>query len=207
MERSTFLLTSSILVILVALGTADALLVERENFPSSSRESSSPTPPPLGGTGTTIASSASSSPTGVKKIEEVDILETVARMGFTAQQTEERSLLTGVIQRNEDVHTFVLLRDNDRAGLISWIETPLVKQYFLILKESLHTLFSPQLKDLLDETQNPAGKPPRNFLTFLDPAISEERLVFVRIRDRLIELHIGRGNEDALFALIEVLSG
>jgi len=77
---------------------------------------------------------------------------------------------------------------------------------FLALKESLHGLFSPDMRDLLDENQAPEGKPPRNFLTFLDPAISEERLVFVRVRERLYEFHIAQAKEDAMYKLVETLT-
>ena len=90
--------------------------------------------------------------------------------------------------------------------MISWLETPDVKILFLALKEALHSSFSPELQDLVDEKQQRRGKPPRELLTFLDPAISEERLAFVRVRDRLYELHIPEGMDDAIFGLIEELT-
>jgi hypothetical protein len=104
------------------------------------------------------------------------------------------------------VTTRVLLMDGDRAGLLAWIETPSVKQVFLVLKESLHILFTPEVRDLLDEVQTTPGKAPRNFLTFRDPGISEERLVFVRVRERLFEFHIAPLKEDAIYKLVEALS-
>lgn len=128
------------------------------------------------------------------------------QLTFTVQETAERSLLSAVVKEPSLVNTRVLLLDGDRAGLLSWIETPNVKQVFLVLKDSLATLFSPEVRDLLDEMQSPEGKPPRNFLTFLDPSLSEERFVFVRIRERLYEFHIATGKDEAMYKLVEELT-
>jgi hypothetical protein len=158
----------------------------------------------------------------VKKYVEKNVLETVAAQGFTAEETGEKSLLSAVVPETSNsatslpsgersseggmVTTRVLLMDGDRAGLLAWIETPSVKQVFLVLKESLHILFTPEVRDLLDEVQTTPGKAPRNFLTFRDPGISEERLVFVRVRERLFEFHIAPLKEDAIYKLVEALS-
>lgn len=130
----------------------------------------------------------------------------MTQLNFTAEETDQLSLLSAVVKESSQVTTRVLLLDGDRAGLVAWIETPDVKQVFLVLKDSLATLFSPEVRDLLDEMQAPAGKPPRNFLTFLDPSLSEERFVFVRIRERLYEFRIAPGKDEAMYQLVEALT-
>lgn len=135
-----------------------------------------------------------------------DPLAIVSQLNFTAEETDQRSLLSAVVKEPSLVTTRVLLQDGDRAGLLAWIETPNVKEVFLVLKDSLATLFSPEVRDLLDEMQAPEGKPPRNFLTFLDPALSEERFVFVRVRERLYEFHIAPGKDEAMYKLVEALT-
>ena len=105
-----------------------------------------------------------------------------------------------------EVHTYALLLHGDRAGLIAWTESAEVKNYFLALKEALHASFSPRVKDLLDETQRIPGKPPRNFLSFLDECLSPERLVFLRVRERLYEIRITEGNDEAIFRAVDELT-
>lgn len=135
-----------------------------------------------------------------------DPLAIAAQLEFTAEETTQLSLLSAVVKEPSLVTTRVLLLNGDRAGLLAWIETPNVKDVFLVLKESLSTLFSPEVRDLLDEMQSPAGKPPRNFLTFLDPNLSEERFVFVRVRERLYEFHIAPGKDETMYKLVEALT-
>lgn len=192
-----------LLLCLAGLGAADAYFVE-SGWPVT--ESPPAIIPPSSSAGSSSSATGGTITGGVKKKAGIDVLETVSSHGFTFENTDERTLVAGVVQNREPVQTRVLLKDGDRAGIISWIETPLVKEYFSTLKESLHPLFSPEVKDLLDEVQRNPGKPPRNFLTFLDPGISEERLVFIRVRDRLFEFHITTGKEDAMYQLIETLT-
>lgn len=142
----------------------------------------------------------------VVKKSGLDPLSIAAQRGFTVEETDQKSLLSAVVRDPSLVTTRVLLLNGDRAGLLSWIETPDVKEVFLVLKESLSTLFSPEVRDLLDELQSPPGSPPRNFLTFLDPSLSEERFVFVRVRERLFELHIAPGKDDVMYPLMEELT-
>ncbi len=136
----------------------------------------------------------------------LDPVTVALQRSFTAEETTQKSLLSAVVKDPSIVETRVLLMNGDRAGLIAWIETPDVKQVFMVLKDSLAALFSTQVRDLLDEMQSPPGSPPRNFLTFLDPALSEERFVFVRIRERLYEFHIAPGKEEVMYQLVEELT-
>jgi len=98
------------------------------------------------------------------------------------------------------------VKDGDRIGLIAWADSPQVKIYLLALKEALHSTFSPEMRDLVDEAQEREGKALRNLLTFLDPAINEERVVFIRIRERLYEFHVAEGKDAVVFDLIETLT-
>ncbi|MBI3331771.1 hypothetical protein HYZ99_02315 [Candidatus Peregrinibacteria bacterium] len=143
---------------------------------------------------------------GVAKRSGPNILEALNVLQITSQNTDTQSLLRRVIPETTPVTTLVLLKDGDRIGLLSWVESPQVKVYFLSLKEALHTSFSPKMSDLADETQKREGKPIRNFLTFLDPGIDPERLVFIRVRDRLYEFHIAEGKDEAMFSLVERLT-
>jgi len=142
----------------------------------------------------------------VVKKSGVDPQTIATQLNFTMEETSQKSLLSAVVRDPSLVTTRILLLDGDRAGLLAWIETPDVKQVFLVLKDSLATLFSPEVRDLLDEVQSPPGKAPRNFLTFLDPQLSEERFVFVRIRERLYEFHIAPGKDEAMYRLMEELT-
>lgn len=144
--------------------------------------------------------------TGVTKQSGPDVLQALNVLQVTSQNTDTQSLLRRVIPESTPVTTLILLKDGDRVGLLSWVESPQVKVYFLSLKEALHTSFSPQMADLVDETQKREGKPIRNFLTFLDPGIDPERLVFIRVRDRLYEFHIAEGKDDSMFGLVESLT-
>jgi hypothetical protein len=81
-----------------------------------------------------------------------------------------------------------------------------VKTIFTNLRKSLRISFSPDLKDVIDETQSEPGKPPRDVLSFLDPAIAPDRLLFVRIRQRLYEFHVTAGSEKDVNELIDALT-
>jgi hypothetical protein len=144
-------------------------------------------------------------PVGVRPAQGPDVLQTIATAQLTASDTRESSIMS-LLFSDADISTFVLLKDNDRIGLISWTESPRVKVQFLGLKEALNDSFSPAITDLIDETQQREERPTVNLLTFRDTGISEERLVFLRVRDRLYEFHIAQGQEDTVFALIDILT-
>jgi hypothetical protein len=220
----------SIVILALALGAADAVLVEgglpKDVLPDApsigqsydSTQDSRPTAQTKSGLSESgqqsmpspsSASAVVSSATlgGVPKSSGPNVLQTLTTLGFEIQDSSELTILRSVIPEQEaTVMTKALLRNGDRAGLIAWTESPQVKIYFLSLKEALHASFSPRVEDLLDELQRIPGKPPRNFLTFLDPALSPERMVFLRIRERLIELRIAEGHDEAMFKLVEALT-
>ncbi len=104
------------------------------------------------------------------------------------------------------VEARVILKDNDRLAYFAWIDSPDAKITFTALKEALKTSFSSQLQDLVDETQERPDKPVRNVLSFLDPAIHSERVLFVRVRQRLYEFHIAPGREADIQGLMDALT-
>lgn len=200
--------TAGLLALMLVLGISDATLLEKTpgemvamndddeevtviQIPSTDTEPVPTTPTPTG---------------GVRKAQGPDVLESLVSNGFTFNDTKERMLLGKVVEGKETLYSKVLLLDGDRAGAVSWVSSPNVKSEYLVLKEALHSAFTPEVQDLLDETQRREGKPTRNLLTFLDTGLLPERVVFVRVRERLYEFHVAEGASDAIFNLIEELT-
>ncbi len=148
------------------------------------------------------------SPAGVTKQVGPDVLAAAESLGFTIAETTEQNLLPHVIPpgARSTFSAHVLLKDNDRAATIGWIDAPDVKSIFTALRKTLRLSFSDALEDLVDETQSQSGKPPRDVLSFRDPAIHPDRLLFVRIRERLYEFHVTAGQEREIDMLIDALT-
>ena len=136
----------------------------------------------------------------------LDVVTLVESKGFTATETDEQFLLEKILLPGTPVASRVLLKDNDRVSALAWIETQDVKHVFTSLKESLRGSFSPDLKDLIDETQSEPGKPPRDVLSFSDPAILPDRVLFTRVRQRLYEFHVTPGKEADVDGLLNALT-
>ncbi|NOS68139.1 MAG: hypothetical protein HOO67_07330 [Candidatus Peribacteraceae bacterium] len=145
---------------------------------------------------------------GIAKKTEPDVTVIAESQGLSVTETTERNLLSAVLPATArtGLSARVLLKDNDRAATIAWIDSRDVKEIFTALRKSLRPKFSVKLLDLIDETQSQAGKPPRDVLSFLDPAINPERLLFVRVRERLYEIHMTEGHEDEVNRLIDALT-
>ena len=194
-------MTVGLLTILVALGAFDALLIENDRLLAQRQ-------PPGETDASSSTSSISSTGEGTRKITGPNVLDILFLQNFTVvDPTKERSLVEQIIPSDvATIQTKVLMKDDDRIGLIAWTESPQVKIYFLALKEALHSTFSPEMHDLIDEVQEQPGRPTRNLLTFVDPTINEERIVFVRVRERLYEFHVAEGHDDTVFELVEALT-
>jgi hypothetical protein len=147
---------------------------------------------------------------GISPIADPDVFATLEKHQITSQEVSEQSFLDRIMGDKTPVTTRVLLKDNDRLALFSFADSPQIKTYFNVLKETLHASFSPQVTDLLDTTEEPEGKPIRNVirnvLTFRDPAISEERILFLRVRERLYEFHVVEGQGDTIQEIIDELT-
>ena len=201
-QQRTALIVGGFLVVLLILGTADALLTRNltvwpEEQATAMQDSGQPT---------AATTSAADTGGGVAKQNGPDILTVLKAHGITAMENKEKGIIDRVIAGRAPVFSWAMMKDRDRLGFLSVAESPEIKVIFLALKEALQSSFSPNIKDLLDEAQNRSGKPPRNFLSFLDPAISEERIVFVRVRERLYEVHIAPGKDKEVFDVVDALS-
>ena len=195
--RHTLTATITVLGIIFVLAAADATLVERDWLSTAWLATEEPEPEP-------------EEPTpviGVRKTDGADVRETLVQQGLKFQDSDERTLIGQIIPESDaTVNTLLILKNSDRTGLIAWVDAPNVQRYFLALKEALHASFSPEVTDLIDETQQRDGQPSRSILSFRDPKLSEERIVFLRIRQRLVELHVADGKDDIIFDLVEELS-
>lgn len=156
-------------------------------------------------TGSAVSSMQENTEGGVSINSGPNIPATLTNFGFQFIEPKESNII-GLVIEDATVQSRVLLKQKDRAGLITWVDSPKIKQYYLAIKEALHTSFSPQVADLLDENQKREGRPPYDLLTFLDPGISDERIIFVRVRSRLYEFHIAEGHEQEIYDLIEELT-
>lgn len=221
MQRENFLLTVGLLLGMLFLGVADATLLE--GWPGAPIENAGDLPTGVftyDNTQSSGSSSAQSVPMqqgsgmalpggGVRINQGPDILSTLVGHNFTFEDPAavERIVLDHAAPQSEaTVVKHVLLLNGDRAGIIAWVESPNVKRYFLNVKDLLHASFTTQVQDLLDETQRRENLPTRNLLTFFDPGLLPERVVFVRVRERLFEIHIVDGRNKEIFDLIEDLT-
>lgn len=144
---------------------------------------------------------------GVAKSTGPDVAAVIREQGVTTEESSELTMLAQVVKTDSaPLATLAILKDGDRIGSATWIQSPSVKAVFIALKDALLPAFSPELKDLRDETLQEEGKPVRNILSFFDPSLSEERLLFVRVRERLFEFHIANGKEDAMNTIIQALT-
>lgn len=194
--RSKVAVTVAVLLLIAGVAAADALTKESTLtgqlklwLESDGAESSS-----------SVAAESSSSADAAPAV-----LETLVARGFTFEQKDEPSFLRQLVP-SEALPTYVLLQNGDRAGSLVWLQTSESAAVFQSLKESLIQSFSPELQDLRDETVDEPGKPVRSVVTFLDPQLSEERLVFVKTGDTLFEVHVAAAAQDAVLPLIDTLT-
>lgn len=214
--RTKLSLTGLLLLVIAALGVADYSL-SRDHYSadlvgqdSSSEASSSAISSEslafFPSSSVPPTSSASSPSTGVARQNEPDIAVTLKNAGFETQPNSEMTFLSQVVNGKATVNSVAMLQNGDRIGAVSWIDSGDVKSIFVSLKEALLTAFSPQMTELRDETLQEQGKPIRNILTFLDPKLSADRLIFVRIRQRLYEFHVTKGQESVVQGAVELLT-
>ena len=152
----------------------------------------------------TLVDSTNPPARGVAKAGEADVERTIASLGLTLAPSDDLTFLAQVAH-DQDVTSYTILKDNDRVGSISFIDGD-GKHAFISLKEALLSAFSDQVTGLSDKTLNDEGLPTLNILTFTDPALSEETLTFIRIRERLYEFHTTSGKETEVNAAIQALT-
>jgi hypothetical protein len=208
--RNDSLVAGGIIVLIAGgLFTADYVLKERPH--AMEGEEIVATDPNINSSAGAVSSAASSSAfvkkgTSTKKAMGVNIEAVLAQLQLISTPTTEASLITLTAPDPALVQTRALLKNNDRAFLLSWIEHDDVKGIFAALKQALQAQFSPQVSDLVDETRTPHGGAVVDVLTFLDPAISTEKIIFLRVRNRLYELHIAQNGASLADQLIAELS-
>jgi hypothetical protein len=141
-----------------------------------------------------------------KKKAGIDVPLVLSELQLITQPTEEAGFLSFMMKDASGVKIWVLLRNNDRAYLFSWIDSPDAKTIFGSLKQALSEQFSGKLTDLIDETRAPTEGPPVDILSFFDPTLSPEKIVFLRVRTRLYEIHTAKNGEETLDSLVAKLS-
>lgn len=146
------------------------------------------------------------SPAGVAKKAGPDVQAIARTQGFAIAPTTEAFLFARVLPPGAPLSAIVLLRENDRAAAVGWIDSPEVKSILAALKERLRGSFSSRLTDLIDETRSDPGRPPRDVLSFRDPGILPDRVVIVRVRERLYEFHVRAGEEEVIDNLLNTLT-
>ena len=145
--------------------------------------------------------------TGVKKQREVSVERVIEGTTLEMNETDESTFLEQIGGTSmPEVQKRVLLKDGDRAIVMAWVDTPHVKMTFRSLKQALLNSFTAQQQDLVDEVDIRDGLPPRNILTFYDPGISDERVLFVRVRQRLYEFRMVEDARSDVDALVDRLT-
>ncbi len=229
MTNSALRIGAALVLILTTIGLADYFIKERPRDPVAMEEIAEPPMlPETPGTEALSSSAATQEPvmeevpvetvssssssrrvvkkgTSTKKKSGIDIPATLASLQLTTAPANEQSLLS-LSAQGAKVDTVVLLFRNDRAALFSWIESDDVKTIFSSLKLALQEQFSPEITGLTDTTQTPPNGPPVDILSFRDPAISPEIVLFIRVRNRLYEFHIAESGSEVISQLIGELS-
>lgn len=203
--RAKILVTLVLLALLGSLGAADYYLSDNQY---AAFLANNPADDAAGNTDNADDTQAVSSvPFGaVAKAEGPKVEDVADELGLSMQANSDLSLLAQVAASGPAVQSKTLLKENDRIGSVTWTQSPEVKNLFIALKEALIAVFSPELRDLKDETVQAEGLPTRNLLTFLDPSLSEERIVFIRVRERLYEFHVAPGKESSMNEFVEALT-
>lgn len=201
--RSKIIVTLALLLLLGGLGAADMFL-------SGDQLSADVTPqigsqnqlPPV-----QDPQNTQNNGQGVAKRQAADVGLVLTSNGFETAASADRSMLEQIVGTGSNaVKALSILKNGDRIGAVIWADSPDVKSSFSSLKDALLASFSPQVKDLEDSTIANPGQPVINKLTFQDPGLSEERLTFIRIGERLLEFHTAKGKETDIQGAMDVLS-
>ncbi len=141
-----------------------------------------------------------------KKRQAGNVDDAFGALGLERGETREVSLLQLTSPSTVSVTTTVLLKDGDRAMLFAWLDSNDAKTIFATLKDSLQQTFSSDVRDLVDQTLTPEDGAVTDVLSFTDPALSTEQIIFARTRTRMYEIHVARGKEELATKLIAELA-
>lgn len=191
-NRSKLIVTAVLLLVLGGMAGADYLMT------------GSSLPARLALTGDEPVGDTGNNGTAVAKSSGPAVQTVLADAGLEVTASDEPTFLGQIIE--DGLTSVTILKDGDRAGSVTWVESPDVKDSFIALKDGLLESFSAGLRDLKDTTEQEPNRPVRNILRFSDPALSDEELAFVRVRERLFEFHIAPGSKETMDQLIEALT-
>ena len=196
---------TTLVTVLLAIGAADYWFVERPQIPagSSASSGSAVSSEAMDGSSASVQSPVKK---GVQKQSTQTVQELMQAIGISVQDTQEKSLLERINPSSTPVQTKVLLAENDRGALLSWMDTPDAKTIFFALKQSLLPTLSQQTANLIDKTVEPDDGPPYDLLSFNDPTISQGTIIFVRVRTRLYSLEVAPGRESAMRQVLDALT-
>jgi hypothetical protein len=181
------LVVSSIFILLLGgLVVADAMLVE--------------------GWPPTAAPAVDVQKPGVVKQSANSPLAILAAAKLAVAKQSQPTLLEQVITNKQAIERFNILDDNTPIGSIAWYEGLEVNDYFIAMRESLFTSFSSSVKDLQDTTVRKPGSPTVEKLEFNDQQLAPGTTVFMRVRQRLYEIHIEDGFELDMRGVINKLT-
>lgn len=185
-RSTTIAVTTTFLLVLVAIGVGEAYMVREK-----------------------LMGSLTDEPSGiaVMKAESPDVRATIDGIeAFTVQATTEPTLLENVVPAGAPLERIALLHNGEYAGTLTWITSTDVKTIFIELKEALLPSFTPAVTGLTDETFQEPGLPVRNRLAFRDPGLGQDAFILLRVRDRLYEVHVAQGKEADMEELVNALS-
>ena len=204
MSWSTRSVGAGIVIVCVVLAGADYFLKERAKFVSGEDVTYESGDANSSASGISSSSKVVKKGTSTKKKSGVNIDEVLSALQLTPAASNEASIVE-LLAKDKGVVTKVLLTNNDRAFLFAWLEDDDAKTTFAGIKRALLEQFSGNVTDLVDETRTSPNGPPVDVLTFIDPAISKERIFFLRVRTRLYEVHVadnGEGLQDQFIAAL-----
>ncbi len=144
--------------------------------------------------------------TGIARQRDPDVFEVFQEMGIETSSTKKESFLSRIVPSQIPLTSRVLLQNNEGLGFFAYAESPDVRAFFTALKEALHQSFSDDVRDVVDIVEAPENRPVRNVLSFVDPSLSNDKIILLRVRERLYEFHVPEAKEPVVRALIERLT-
>lgn len=144
--------------------------------------------------------------TGVSRQRDPDVFGALQALQITTSPTEQRSLLSRIVPEQVPLTSRVLFQNNEGIGFFAYVQSADVRAYFTALKDALHQSFSKDVRDLVDTMEAPTDHPVRNILSFVDPALSDDKIILVRVRERLYEFHVPLEKEPIILSLIDKLT-
>jgi hypothetical protein len=142
--------------------------------------------------------------TGIARKQEPDVFAILQTLNIETAVTKKEAMLSRIVPSQLPLTIRVLLQNDEGLGLFAYTESPDVRAFFTALKDALHQSFSKDVRDVVDVVEAPEGRPVRNVLSFVDPSLSSDKIILLRVRSRLYEFHVPEAKEPVIRALIEL---